>query len=90
MLLKSFNKYKKFDFYNALNYKSAYTSIYNSHIKSSLEFTSALKYHYSKNLSFGIKWENIFHNSPRQAYKGINFTIPIVDQKFWANVEYFF
>lgn len=90
MFLKSFNRYRKFDFYNALNYKSSYTSIYNSHIKSSLEFTSALKYHYSKDLSFGIKGENIFHNSPSQAYRGINFTIPIVDQKFWVNMEYLF
>jgi len=90
ILLKSFNKYKKFDFYNALNYKSSYTSIYGSYIKSGFEFTSALKYHYNKDLMLGLKGENIFHDASQEAYRGVAFTIPTVDQKFWLNVEYLF
>ena len=90
IILKSFNKYKKFDFYNALNYKSSYTSAYGPYIESSFEFTSALKYHYNDDLMFGLKGENIFHDASREAYRGVGFTIPTVDQKIWANMEYLF
>ena len=89
-LVKSFNTYKKFDFYNALNYKTAYTSRYGADMKSSVGFTSALKYHYSENLSFGIKGENIFNDGAKESYQGTNSTIAIVDQKVWANMEYLF
>ena len=90
VILKSFNKYKQFDFYNALNYKNSYTSSDGSYIKSSFEFTSALKYHYSQNLMFGLKGENIFHDSTEQSYTGIDFNIPTIDQRFWINMEYLF
>ena len=90
VIVTSFNKYKKFDFYNALNYKSSYTSIYSLYIPSSFEFTSALKYHYSKDLMLGVKGENIFHDASRQAYRGVDFSIPVVDQKFWVDLEYLF
>ena len=88
-ILKAFDKYRKFDFYNSLNYKNAY-SLYNIDIGSSYNFTSAIKYHYSKDLSLGIKGENIFHDSYAQAYRGVNFAIPTVDQKIWFNMEYLF
>lgn len=90
VILKSFNKYKKFDFYNALNYQSSYTSSNGSYIKSSFEFTSAIKYDYNQNLMFGLKGENIFHDSAEQSYRSVGFNIPTIDQKIWVNLEYLF
>ena len=90
VIVKSFNKYDKFDFYNAVNYQSSYISLDGSYIKNSFDFTSAIKYHYNKNLMCGLKGENIFHDSAQQSYRGVGFHIPTIDQKFWANVEYLF
>ena len=89
VLVRSFNAYKKFDFYNELVYKSSY-SYQDVFIKSSFDFTTAVKYHYSKDLMVGVRGENIFHDSFKQVYGGYESALPVNDQKFWLNVEYTF
>ena len=94
-LIKSFNSYKKFDFYNELIYKSSYTtqrgdlSLY---VGSSIDFTSSVKYHYSKDLAFGMRGENILNDGYKQAYVGryYNDALPVTDRKVWINMEYSF
>jgi len=88
-MLTSFNTYKKFDLYNSFTYRKSYKNS-NVKIPNSYDLTSAVKYHYNKNLSFGIRGENILNKTYRQYYKGLQYTIPTVDQKFWINLEYLF
>jgi len=89
VLLKSFNAYKKFEFYNELIYKSSYSN-YGVYVGASFDFTSALKYYYTKDMSFGIRGENLFHDSYKQTYRNYPTAIPVNDQKVWLNMEYCF
>jgi iron complex outermembrane receptor protein len=88
-IVRLFNKYKKFDFYNELVYKSSY-SFADIYMDASFDFNSAVKYHYSKDLSFGVRGENIFNDSYEQAYRGYDSAIPVNDRKVWINMEYLF
>jgi len=88
-MMSSFNTYKKFDLYTAFTYKCSYKN-YNIKIPNSYDLTSALKYHYSKDLSIGLRGENILNRAYRQAYKHLNYTIPSIDKKYWLNLEYLF
>ena len=88
-LVKLFSQYKKFDFYNELAYKSSYTYA-GLDIGRSYDFTSAIKYHYSKDLSLGVRGENIFAKGYEQAYTGLDYAIDVVDPKVWFNLEYLF
>jgi len=90
VIASGLNTYKKFDFYNSLNYKSSYTSSYGPYVKSSVEVTSAVKYHYTQDFSIGIKGENIFNSARRSRYKGVGYGIPYTQQNFWCNLEYLF
>jgi len=85
----AYNTYKKFDFYNELDYRNSY-ELYGIKADNSYNFTSAVKYHYSKDLSFGLKGENIFNKSFQQIYNGLEEPIEVFDQKFWLNMEYLF
>jgi len=87
--LRLFNTYRSFDFYNEFLYKDAYVYNYTP-ISSSLDWTSSIKYHYSEDLSFGLRGENILNNSYEVIYKGLTDPIQTVDRKFWANMEYTF
>lgn len=94
-LLSAFNSYKDFDFYNTLIYKNGYkytSRSGNLNILPSYELISALKYHYSQDLSFGLRAENILNKSMEQAYKGRLHPkqIQISDRKIWLNMEYTF
>ncbi|WP_457750076.1 TonB-dependent receptor plug domain-containing protein [Sulfurimonas sp.] len=88
-LFKLFNKYKKFDFYNELIYKSSY-SLYGIDVPNSYEFNMAVKYHYNKDLSLGLKADNIFNSGYKQEYKDITTAIETREQRFWFNLEYLF
>ena len=79
----------KFDLYNELVYKSPYKS-FGIEIKDSYDWTSAIKYHFSKDLSIGVRGENILKKGLKQAYRGISYPIALVEQKFWLNIEYLF
>lgn len=87
--LRIFNSYKKFDFYNELLYKSSYT-YYDIYMKNSYDFTSSIKYHYNKDLLFGLRAENILDDGYEQSYKGLDYSIPITDRKIWLNMEFLF
>jgi iron complex outermembrane receptor protein len=87
--LRLFNKQGKFDIYNELIYKSSYSAM-QLDMGASFDYTFALKYHKTKDLSFGLRGENIFHDSFEQVYKFYNQAIPVNDQKFWINMEYLF
>ena len=88
-VVKSFNKYGKFDFYNELYWKSGYTYA-KVDVDPSLNFTSSVKYHYSDDLRIGVRGENIFDSGFEEAYKGLSTAIPVIDQRFWLNLEYLF
>ena len=87
--LRLFNQYKKFDFYNELIFRDAYEYI-GVNMSKSYDYTAAVKYNISDDLSFGIRGENIFDAAYRQAYRGLDFSIPVTDRKFWLNMEYLF
>jgi iron complex outermembrane receptor protein len=88
-VVRLFNRYKKFDFYNELIYKSAYSSADIS-MDASFNFNTSLKYHFSQDLSFGLRGEDILNDSYEQAYRGYNKAIPVSDRKLWINMEYLF
>ena len=91
--VRMFNKYKKFDFYNEVLFKPSYTYTYGStdiDMDNSYEYSTSVKYHCTKDLSLGFKGDNIFNTGYKQAYKGLNFSIPVTEQKFWVNMEYLF
>ncbi len=85
----SFNTYCKFDFYNQLLYKDSYEA-YGVSMDRSYDFTSSVKYRHTKDLSFGIKGENILNKGLEQAYRNYPTSIPVFDRKFWINMEYLF
>ena len=87
--IRIFNHYKKFDFYNELLYKSSY-SYANLYMDASFNYSCAIKYHKSEDLSFGIRGENLFNDAYEQAYLGYDQAIPVTDQKVWFDVEYLF
>jgi len=84
-----FNTLGKYDIYNELVYKSAYNYLGLS-MGASFDYTLAVKYHFNKDISFGLRGENLFHDSFEQAYRGYESAIPVYDQKIWINMEYLF
>ena len=94
--LRLFNRYKKFDIYNELIYRSSYTgaatlNLMDMHyVESSFDFTTAVKYHYTKDLLLGVRAENIFDDSMKMYYGGGLQPIEVFDRKIWANLEYMF
>ena len=87
--LQLFNKIDKLDIYNELIYKSAYKYLGLS-MDASFNYTLALKYHINKDLSVGLRGENLFNDAFEQAYRGYDKAIPVTDQKVWFNLEYLF
>ena len=89
--LRIYNSFQSFDFYNEFLYKDAYTATYNdTYIESSIDWTAAIKYHYSKDLSFGVRGENILNDSYQVIYNGLNEPLQTVERKVWLNMEYTF
>jgi len=84
-----YNTIGKFDIYNELVYKSSYSYL-NLYMDASFDYTLAIKYHLNKDLSLGLRGENIFNDSFEQAYRGYDTAIPVSDQKVWLNMEYLF
>ncbi|BAF69421.1 TonB-dependent receptor plug domain-containing protein [Nitratiruptor sp. SB155-2] len=86
---QAFNTYGKLDLYNELIYKSSYEYA-GIKVDASIDYTAAIKYHITKDLSLGIRGENIFGRGFKQAYRNFPYAIPVTDRKFWINVEYLF
>ena len=87
--VRLFNKYKKFDIYNELYYKSSYTS-YEVYMDASFDYTLSLKYHVNKDFSVGFRGENLLNDGFEQAYYGIDYPVSVRDRKLWINLEYLF
>ena len=87
--IRLFNRYKKFDIYNELLYKSSY-SYANLYMDASFNYSCAVKYHLNKDFSLGLRGENLFNDSFEQAYRGYKRAIAVTDQKVWFNMEYLF
>ena len=87
--IQLFNQFGKFDIYNELVYKSSYSYL-DLYMDASFDYTLAVKYHINKDLSIGLRGENLFNDSFEQAYKGYDTAIPVTDQKVWLNLEYLF
>jgi len=88
-IIQLFSKYKKFDIYNELTYKSSYDYLGIS-LDASLDYIASINYHYTKDLSVGLRGENIFNSGYKQAYDDLDYAIPVTDQKIWLNLEYLF
>ena len=86
-----FNTIGKFDIYNELLYKSSY-SYSDLYMDASFNYTLAIKYHVNKDLSFGLRGENLFNDAFEQAYVYPDYknSLPVDDQKVWINMEYLF
>ena len=81
----------KVDLYNELRYTSAYTdSVYDIAVSYSLDWTMAAKYHFTKDLSVGLRGENILDRSFAVLYRGYDKPIQSFDRKVWLNLEYLF
>ncbi len=86
--VRLFNTYKMFTIYNELLYKNSY-SYYGKYIKDSLDYTMAIKYQISRDLSIGMRGENLLTKGFRQAYR-IAEAYPINDRRYIFNMEYTF
>jgi iron complex outermembrane receptor protein len=87
--IQMFNRYKKLDIYNEFIYRSSYSSA-DIYIDASINYTLSLKYHLKKDLSLGLRGENLLNYGYEQAYKGYDSSIPVTDRKVWFNMEYLF
>ncbi|WP_456402774.1 TonB-dependent receptor plug domain-containing protein [Hydrogenimonas sp.] len=87
--LQLFGTFGKFDLYGEVNYRGNYT-VYGVEVDPSYDCTAAVKYHITKDLSLGLRGENIFGTGFKQAYKGLSYPLPVFDRKFWINMEYLF
>ena len=84
-----FNRYKQLDFYNELTLRGPYNYSGVS-VGRSYDYTFSVKYHLSKDLSVGIRGDNVFNSGYKQVYSGYYEAIPITPQRFWLNFEALF
>jgi len=89
LMLRSFNRYRKFDFYNELTCLGAY-SAYGIALSASYDYTAAVKYHYTEDIAVGIRGENIFKSGYKEVYRNYAEGIAVNDQRFWLNMEVLF
>jgi len=87
--IRIFNRYKKFDIYNELLYKSSY-SYANLYMDASFNYSCAIKYHPNRDFSVGLRGENLLNDGYEQAYRGYTSAIPVTDRKVWVSMEYLF
>ena len=87
--VRVYNRYRNFDIYNELIYKNAY-ELYSVSVAPSFEYSFACKYHVSKDLSLGVKGDNIFNSGYKQVYDGYSTPVMVSDQRFWINLEYLY
>ncbi len=87
--LQLFNTLGKVDLYNQIGYRSNY-DFYGVDVKPTFDYTAAVKYHATRDLSIGFKGENIFGTGYKQSYQGLDYAMPIFDRKYWLNLEYLF
>ena len=91
VMVESFNRFGAFELYNGLHLYGPYRYFERS-LDAGWDYTVAVKYHLTPDLSVGIRCENLLNDGYIQAYKDIDgvAAFPVYDQKFWLNVEYLF
>ncbi len=90
-LIRLDDTFGKFDLYNEIRYTSSYTdSVYGVYVPYSFDWTSAAKYHVSKDFSVGVRGENLLDKSYGVVYRRYPQPIQSFDRKVWLNVEYLF
>ena len=87
--LRLYNAWENLQLYNELLYKNDYT-YYGTKVKQSFDYTLAMKYQVTKDLSIGIRGENLFNKGFRQAYRSVDTAYPVTDRRYIFNVEYTF
>ncbi|WP_457748247.1 TonB-dependent receptor plug domain-containing protein [Sulfurimonas sp.] len=87
--MRAYNKYKNIDIYNELLYRGAYEK-YAQRVGESYEYSFALKYHVSKDLSFGVKGNNVFDSGFKEVYNSTDDPTFVAKQRFWINMEYLY
>ncbi len=94
VILRNLNSYKKFDFFNELLYSK--DNIYKN---DSYDYSAGVKYHYTKDLIFSLKGENILNKAKPTIYRRVNpvtfqpqesLEISPIDKKFMLSLEYLF
>lgn len=90
IFLRLFNHIHKFDIYNEIVYKNGYNRR-NVHYDASTNYTAAIKYHVTSDLSIGIRGENIFSTGDK-IYDPIlkQISYPVFEHRFIANLEWTF
>ncbi|NPA29877.1 MAG: TonB-dependent receptor plug domain-containing protein [Epsilonproteobacteria bacterium] len=91
VLLESFNSFGDIDLYQALHMRGPYT-LGDTHFDASWDYTVAVKYHLTSDLSIGLRGENLLNDGFVQGYQDLDGVVgfPVYDQKIWLNVEYLF
>jgi len=93
--IRLLNTYKNIDIYNGLIYRGGYEGVSDGY-----DYSFAVTYHHTRDLSFSIKGENVFDTALKSTYKAVDVTNPInittvgpvssIDQRFWITMEYLF
>ncbi len=82
------------DLYNEFNIKGPYDYPVGRnekiHEDLSVEYTAAVTWHLNEDLSIALKGENILNDGYKQIYGYVDKGYPVVQQRFWINLEYLF
>ncbi len=84
-----YQDFENWNIYHQLIYKSAYNH-YGYKVDDSLDYTLAIKYQFTRDLSVGLRGENIFETGFKQKYIKTDRLFPINDRRYILNVEYRF
>jgi len=86
-----YNTIEKWDIFNGLTYWHGYDDpFYHRKMRDAWEYTLAVKYHVSDDVSFGVRGENLFDRSREENYRGVADPIPVTDRRVIANLEILF
>jgi len=94
-LARMLNSVENFDIFNEFIYRDGY---YDS--PAGVDYSAGVVYHYSDDLSFNVKGENIFNDGLEWSYVNRvdlasqevvdRVSAPTIEQRFWMGMEYLF
>ncbi len=94
VIIRNLNTYKRFDIFNELIYSKD-----SKKNKNFYDYSAGVIYHYSDDLSFSIKGQNIFNKAkttdfilidPNTLEKATILDVPSIEQRFMLSMEYLF
>ncbi len=89
--LQIFNQWGKWNIYNELLYKDGYEQkTKGKHVRHSLDYSLALKYHFTPDFSLGLKLQNITAEGFRQAISRVDQPFEVYERRAIVNLEYTF